>query len=425
MELRNGKMVPTNKNEDSSINENLKNPNENDDKQSQLPKVNLNDVVSGGNVNDDLSKSDRLTKEKKRTDIIDKLYNEFIQEEKEINKNDTSLCYSGVMFMHQFNLLMESINQLSNRMESMEKGQIELSKAIDRMRSNCNGDRPSNEIKKLNLNESGENRNFTGVCKSKFGSEWYADHSDDNKKMNFILSLLYTQNMRPYDPKEPYELYQAKIENYFELVKTPHNTRRAMLFNFLEGQVLQDISDRTKQGQLLTYEELVKYLKETYNGQTSLIEAKKKMEEYVLKKVDGNYCYPETRLIMEEINSDDKKVNEIKLDDNDELIMAQVAQRDGDVVEVPVAPSSKINELLNLSHDSEKHKTFSRKRIKITSCGSTKIEMIVEFNSPLVMIPKKNGERHQAHIVNLVKILDLARILATSMDLLFLYYGLR
>uniref|UniRef100_A0A0K0FDQ9 Uncharacterized protein n=1 Tax=Strongyloides venezuelensis TaxID=75913 RepID=A0A0K0FDQ9_STRVS len=77
------------------------------------------DEVPSGNVNEDLSKLDSLTKEKKRNDIIDKLYNEFIQEEKQIGKNDTLPNYRGVMAMHQFGLLMEFINQLSTRMKSI------------------------------------------------------------------------------------------------------------------------------------------------------------------------------------------------------------------------------------------------------------------------------------------------------------------
>uniref|UniRef100_A0A0K0EX88 Uncharacterized protein n=1 Tax=Strongyloides venezuelensis TaxID=75913 RepID=A0A0K0EX88_STRVS len=141
------------------------------------------------------------------------------------------------------------------------------------MKSNCKVDVSSSEVKKSNFIEPGD-RNFNKISQSKFGSEWYANQCNDNKNMNVILSLLSTQSMKPYDLKESYELYHAKIENYFELVKTPYNTRRAMLFNLLEGQVLQDVIEKNNQGQLLNFEELVKYLKETYDEQTSIIEAK-------------------------------------------------------------------------------------------------------------------------------------------------------
>uniref|UniRef100_A0A0N5C4X1 RNA-directed DNA polymerase n=1 Tax=Strongyloides papillosus TaxID=174720 RepID=A0A0N5C4X1_STREA len=268
MELRSGKMVPTDKVKDSSTKEDLKIVDEIDDK-----------------GNEESSKSDNVTKDQQKSYILDKLYNDNTLKEKLNKIDDVVPDYSDVIAMHHFNMLMKSINLISSRLEKMEKRQNELSQTINEMKSDGRIDTPSNEKKKSNFNEPGD-VNSTGVSKSKFGSEWYADHCDDNKNMNVILSLLSTQNMKPYDPKEPYELYQAKIENYFELVKIPHKTRRAMLFNLLEGQVLQDVLDRNNQGQLLTYEELVTYLKQTYNGQTSTIEAKMKIEELVLKDVD-------------------------------------------------------------------------------------------------------------------------------------------
>uniref|UniRef100_A0A0K0FNP8 Integrase_H2C2 domain-containing protein n=1 Tax=Strongyloides venezuelensis TaxID=75913 RepID=A0A0K0FNP8_STRVS len=259
---------------------------------------------------------------------------------------------------------------------------------------------------------------FTGISKSKFGSEWNTDKCDDNKNMNVIFSQLNTQNIKPYDPKEPYELYQAKIENCFEIVDTLYETRRTMLSNLLEGQVLQDVLERTNQGRLLNYEELVNYLKQTNDGQTSIIEAKLEIDELVLKEVDqihyvgvepikpvifevkrqsiertkkiiaddlGRNVYinnlehdellyiqeifsgnlqnkslikgyqlddPE---IMEVLNSDDKKLNGVKLMDCGELVIAQVTQKHRDVIEVLVVPSNKVNELLNLSYNLSGH----------------------------------------------------------------------
>uniref|UniRef100_A0A0K0FRQ6 Uncharacterized protein n=1 Tax=Strongyloides venezuelensis TaxID=75913 RepID=A0A0K0FRQ6_STRVS len=80
MELRSGKMVSKIKKDDSSRSENQENVKESDDEQSHLPMVNLIDEVPSGNVNEDLSKLGNLTKEEKGNDIINKLYNEFIQE---------------------------------------------------------------------------------------------------------------------------------------------------------------------------------------------------------------------------------------------------------------------------------------------------------------------------------------------------------
>uniref|UniRef100_A0A0K0FDR0 PRE_C2HC domain-containing protein n=1 Tax=Strongyloides venezuelensis TaxID=75913 RepID=A0A0K0FDR0_STRVS len=117
-----------------------------------------------------------------------------------------------------------------------------MNKVINEMMSNCKVDVSSSEVKKSNFIKP-------------IGSEWHANQYNDNKNMNVILSLLSTQSMKPCDLKELYELYHAKIENYFELVKTPFNTRRAMLFNLLEDQVLQDVIERNNQGQLLIYEE--------------------------------------------------------------------------------------------------------------------------------------------------------------------------
>uniref|UniRef100_A0A0K0EX89 Reverse transcriptase domain-containing protein n=1 Tax=Strongyloides venezuelensis TaxID=75913 RepID=A0A0K0EX89_STRVS len=59
--------------------------------------------------------------------------------------------------------------------------------------------------------------------------------------------------------------------------------------------------------------------------------------------------------IVETLNSDDKKLNGVKLIDRVELIMAQVTQKIGDVIEVPVVPSNKVNKLLNLSHNLSDH----------------------------------------------------------------------
>lgn len=97
------------------------------------------------------------------------------------------------------------------------------------------------------------------------------------------------------------------------------------------------------------------------------------MTELVLKKFDGNYCCPEISLIIKVMNSDDKKLNKVKFADSSKLIMAQFAQMDGDIVKVSVVLSSMVNKVLNLSHNSEKHKKFQRKKIKTTPVGRTKI----------------------------------------------------
>uniref|UniRef100_A0A0K0FRQ7 DUF4806 domain-containing protein n=1 Tax=Strongyloides venezuelensis TaxID=75913 RepID=A0A0K0FRQ7_STRVS len=119
-------------------------------------------------------------------------------------------------------LLLESINKLSTKIESIEKKQDDFNRVIYEMKSNCKVDISSNEIKKSNFIQH-DDRDLNEFSQSKFGSEWYANQYNDNKNMNVILSLLSNQSMKPYDPKEPYELYHAKVENYFELVKTPYN----------------------------------------------------------------------------------------------------------------------------------------------------------------------------------------------------------
>uniref|UniRef100_A0A0K0EX87 Uncharacterized protein n=1 Tax=Strongyloides venezuelensis TaxID=75913 RepID=A0A0K0EX87_STRVS len=66
MELRSEKMIPKIKKDDSSRNGNQENVKENDDKQSQLPVVNLIEEVPDGKVNNDLSKLGSLTGKKKK-----------------------------------------------------------------------------------------------------------------------------------------------------------------------------------------------------------------------------------------------------------------------------------------------------------------------------------------------------------------------